>query len=113
MSDQVPGPDQMLQQQEQPGPQGAPMTPGPPVEEVLGDLLRAVQQAAVKSAGAGDIREVREFGAAALNFSQSYAILHPQILAAQGATPEVVAATNPPRPEPQPKVRTRESRAGE
>lgn len=87
-------------------PQGPPMLPGADLTAVLASLLSVVNDCAVKAKGSGDVREVKEFAGAALNFSQSYAILHPALVAPQGVAPEVLARSQPPRPEPQPKAKT-------
>lgn len=82
-------------------PQAPPVVPlvaAPTVDEVLASLLHAVDVAARSSSGSPDVREVREFGAAALSFAQAYAILHPQLVAPQGVTPAQVAATVPKPP---------------
>lgn len=73
----------------------APPMAAPGLDEVLASLLHATDTAARSSSGAGDIREVREYGAAALSFAQAYAILHPNIVAPQGVAPQVLAASVP------------------
>ncbi len=78
-------------------PPAAPMAV-PELDEVLGSLLYAVNAMARKATGAGDVREVREYGAAALNFAQSWAMLHPDVVAPQGVTPDRIAASVPKPP---------------
>lgn len=83
--------------------QQSPMTAGPSIEEVQASLLRAIHVAAITSAGVDDVREVREYGAAAQAFAQAYVTIDPNLVAPQGVRPEVLAKATP-KPEPaQPK----------
>lgn len=95
----------MSDQQPQPGT----MVPPVALDMVLGQLVDAVGIMAAKAKGVGDVREVKEYGAAALNFAQAYAILHPDMVAPQGVRPEVLAKATP-QQGPKKKTLTRDER---
>jgi hypothetical protein len=96
MSDQ----QQMPPQQQGPPQMPPPIAPGPSLDEVLAELLRATKAAAQKSSGATDPREVREFGQGALAFAQAFVQLHPDLMSPQGVTPDMVASSVPQPPAP-------------
>lgn len=79
-------------------PQAPEALTAPPMEQVLASLLHAVDSLARKASGVVDVREVQEYGAATLNFAQSYAILHPDVIAPQGVSPDRIAASTPAQP---------------
>jgi hypothetical protein len=107
MSDQqqggaAPAPEQAAPPPVPGGTPPAPMLPAPSRMEVEAGLLRAINTCSVKAAGADDAREIQEYAASALNFSQALVILDPNVIAPQGVPPHILAASMPQPPEPTP-----------